>query len=234
MSVAVAPVEIPVETPLKIPAEQHFVLTEITWQAYLAFSDLLNERRVRLTYDRGELEFMTVSPEHERGKSLLRRFLEALTEELGVEIACLGSMTCRREEMELGLEPDECYYIANEPQVRGRDDIDLTRDPPPDLMLEIEISRSFLNRMRLCARLRVPEVWRSDGRTLRIAVLGADGRYVESACSRAFPFLRAEDVSRFLAQRATVGENSLIRAFRTWIREQVARGWAPPPAAPGA
>jgi Uma2 family endonuclease len=217
-----------VETPLKVPAEQRFLLSAVTWEAYLAFSKLLDERHVRLTYNRGEMEFMTVSPEHERSKSLLRRFLEVLSEELNVEIASLGSMTCRREEQEVGLEPDECYYIANEPQVRGRDDIDLSRDPPPDLMLEIEISRSFLNRMQLCACLRVPEVWRSDGQTLRIALVGADSRYVESERSRAFPQLQARDVSRFLAQRGTLGETSLIRAFRTWVREQIARDWAPP------
>jgi Uma2 family endonuclease len=228
MPVVTAPIEVAGETPPRVPAEQHFLLSGVTWEAYLAFDKLLEGRHVRLTYDRGELEFMTVSSEHERGKSLLRRLLEALSEELNREIASLGSMTCRREEQAVGLEPDECYYVTNEPRVRGRDDIDLTRDPPPDLMLEIEISRNSLNRMRLCARLGVPEIWRSDGQTVRFFVLGPDGRYTESEHHRAFPFLRAHDLSRFLAQRGTMGENSLVRAFREWVRDQIARGWTPP------
>jgi Uma2 family endonuclease len=178
------------------------------------------------------MEFMTLSPEHERARHLLGLFVAVLALELDVDIAGLGSMTCRREDLDRGLEPDDCYYIANEPQVRGRNEIDLSRDPPPDLMLEIEISRSFLNRLEICAALRVPEVWRFNGQTVRIAVLGPHGQYASSETSRAFPHVRAADLTRFLALSGTMSETKLVRAFQTWVREQIARGWAPPQSPP--
>lgn len=211
---------------VEIPAEQRFVLSGISWPAYVAFGDLLDERHVRLTYDRGELEFMTLSPEHERTKKLLARLLEALTEELDIDIASYGSMTCRREDLEQGLEPDACYWIANEPRVLGRTDIDFPEDPPPDLALEVEISRSALDRLGLYARLGVPEVWRWDGQTLRVCLRGPDGRYTESAHSRALPFLPMAELVRFLRAGAAMSEAKLLRTFRAWVRDQAARGWA--------
>jgi len=206
-----------------IPCEQRFVLSGINWRAYVTFGDLLDERHVRVTFDRGELEFMTLSPEHERAKKLLARLLEALTEELDIDIASYGSMTCRREDLERGLEPDECYWIANEALFRARDEVDLTSDPPPDLALEVEISRSALDRLGLYAALGVPEVWRWDGQTLRICLLGSDGEYRESAQSRAFPFLPVSEFVRFLTAGAAMSETKLLRSFRSWVREQLAR-----------
>jgi Uma2 family endonuclease len=215
-----------------IAAEQRFVLSAIDWPAYVGFGDLLGERPVRLTYDGWNLEFMTLSPEHERSKHRLGRFVEALTEELEIDIAGYGSMTFRREDLERGMEPDECYWIANEPLVRGRTDLDLTVDPPPDLALEIEISRSALNRMAIHAKLRIPEVWCWDGETLRVYLLGPDGEYTESPKSRAFPFLPLDVLAQFLKAGAELSETRQVRHFREWVREQMRQGWpaAPPPA----
>jgi Uma2 family endonuclease len=206
------------------PAEQRFRLSGIDWPSYVAFSDLLGERHIRVTYDRGEMELMTVSPEHERSKHLLGRLIEALTEELDIDIAGYGSMTCRRERQERALEPDECYWITHEEAVRGRTEIDFDEDPPPDLVLEVEISRSLLDRMRLYATLGVPEVWRWDGQTLRVCLLGKDGRYRENHASRAFPFLPVAELVRFLSLEGR-SETRLIREFRAWVREQQAAGW---------
>lgn len=210
------------------PAEQRFVLSSIDWPTYLLFSDKLGERQVRITYDRGEMELMTLSPEHERSKHLLVLLLAVIAEEVDIEVAGFGSMTCRREDLERGFEPDECYWIAHAPQVRGRTHIDLTTDPPPDLALEIEISRSFLDRLGVCAKLRIPEVWRWNGETLKILLLGEDGKYVESDRSRAFPFLPPAELTRFLHLAATTHEAKLLRQFRAWVREQMAHGWAGP------
>lgn len=209
---------------VEIPAEQRLVLSCISWPAYVGFTDLLGERHVRVTYDRGEMEFMTLSPEHERAKKLLARLLEALTEEMDIDIASFGSMTCRREDLERALEPDECYWIANEAQIRGRMEIDLETDPPPDLALEVEISRSALNRMRLYASLGVPEVWRWDGQSLRVCLLQPDGSYVEGRQSKAFPFLPVAELERFL-HPGSESETRWLRGFRTWVRDQIARDW---------
>src|SRR5437667_46067 len=130
-----------------VPTEQRLRLSDIPWETYVLYSDGLGPRHIRVTYDRGEMEVMTLSHKHERKKRLLGRLVETLTEEMEIDIASAGSMTCRRQDLRRALEPDESYWIEHEPQVRGRDEIDLEVDPPPDLAMEIEISRSTLNRM---------------------------------------------------------------------------------------
>jgi Uma2 family endonuclease len=211
---------------VKLPDEQRFVLYNVDWDTYVTISDKLGERNIRLNYDGVNLEFVTTSLEHERAKKLLARLLETVTEEMEIDILGGGSMTCRRQDLDRGFEPDECYWLAHEAQMRGRDDIDLTRDPPPDLMLEIEISRSFVDRLAIAARLGVPEVWRWDRETLHIMLLESDGQYAESKHSRALPFLPVAELVRFLnLEDTTQSETKLLRAFRAWVREQKAGGW---------
>ena len=203
---------------------QRLVLHNVPWQSYVAIGDALPDRpALRMTYDRGNLEFMTTSPEHEKYKVRLGRLLEALVEECGLQVEPLGNMTMRREELERGLEPDECFFIANERHMRARLDWDPKRDPPPDLVLEIEISRSALNRMGICAALRVPEVWRCDGATLRAHLLQPDGSWLASETSPTFPKVPLAGIVPFLQPSETVGYLDMIRAFRAWVREQLAR-----------
>ncbi len=203
-------------------AGQQLVLTGVDWQTYSRLLRVFNGRHLRLTYDRGTLEIMTLSPQHERLKHLLRRLFEALAEEVGLTIAGFGSMTCRRRRRRRGLEPDECYWIANEPRVRGRDRIDLRRDPPPDLALEVDVTHSSLDRLAIYAALGVPEVWRLDGQALTFHLLQADGTYAAAARSLAFPFLAPADLLPFLALRARLDEMALVRQFRAWVRQQAA------------
>jgi Uma2 family endonuclease len=209
---------------VRIPTEQRIRLSEISWAAYLAYSDGLGPQHVRVTYDQGEMELMTVSPRHEHGKTLLARLIETLTEELGIDIASYGSTTCRQKKLKRGFEPDESYWIAHEHAMRNRDDIDFDHDPPPDLAIEVEISRSTMNRLRLYASLGVPELWRWNGKRLRVSLLRDDGQYHDSDRSLAFPFLPVVELVRFLTMR-DVSKTQVIRAFRQWVREQQATGW---------
>ena len=204
---------------IAIPAEQRLRLSCIPWEGYIAYSEGLGERHIRVTYDRGEMEIMTLSPRHENRKKLLARLIEAMTEELELDIYSSGSMTCHRKDLLRGLEPDECYWIAHEPVVRGRDDIDLEKDPPPDLALEIEISRSALDRMSIYAALGVPELWRWDGKKLTLHVRTTRGTYRKSDSSKAFPFLPMTELAGFL-DRTKLSETQLLRSFRAWVRKQ--------------
>jgi Uma2 family endonuclease len=154
--------------------------------------------------------------------------VETLTEELNIPLQSGGSTTFDREDLDRALEPDECYYLKNEPAVRDKDEIDLSVDPPPDLAVEIDISRSSLNRMGIYAAMGVPEVWRYDGETLRVYLRQADGTCLESERSQNFPFLPLASVAAFLKRRYEMNETQLVRAFRTWVREQVAKGWQQP------
>lgn len=181
--------------------------------------DVEEQPGIRLTYDRVLLEIMAPLDPRESYKKLLGRFVEALTEELDIEIRSLGSRTCNREDLARGLEPDQCYYIQNEQVVWDKDQIDLNQDPPPDLVIEIDITSSSINRLDLYADLGVPEVWRYDGRRFTIYRLEAK-RY--QACDRSptFPFLPPTEIVRFLELRKTTRETTLIRLFREWVRIQ--------------
>ena len=205
-------------------AANRFLLKNISWQTYEALlKDLESQRGIRLTYDRGLLEIMTPLAPHERNSRLIGRLVEALTEELNIEICSLGSLTCKREDLARGLEPDECYYIQNEPVIRSLEQIDLNQYPPPDLAIEIDITSSSINRLALYASLGVPEVWRYDGNRLIIYQLEG-GEYRVCDRSSTFPLITSSEIIRFLELRKTTGETSLIRLFREWVRNQVQQG----------
>jgi Uma2 family endonuclease len=178
------------------------------------------------TYDRGTLEMRMPLDPHETYKKLLGRLIEAATEELDLEIRSLGSRTCDREDLKRGLELDQCYYIQNEELVRGTEQIDLTQFPPPDLAVEGDIASSSLDRFLIYTDLGVPEIWRYDGRSLTIYHL-QDGQYLPLNQSIALPLLQANDMTRFLELRfpkdetqSPLGENSLVKQFRQWLRSQ--------------
>jgi len=197
------------------------VLQGVSWTTYQALiRDLEAEPGKRLTYERGTLEIMVPLPPHERYKSRLSRMVEVMTEETETEIASLGSTTWSRQDLQTGLEPDACYYIQNEQAVRGKDDIDLTQDPPPDLAIEIDNTCSSINRMAIYGALGVPEVWRFDGESLTIYRL-VEGEYAPQEQSQVLPLLQRGDMLRFLQASQTMGETSWVREFRQWVREQI-------------
>jgi Uma2 family endonuclease len=209
------------------PIEQRLVLNAVSWGEYTRLRRLFGDRPVRLTYDRGTLEIKTLSPETERFKHLLRRLIDVLTEELGLKSVGFGSMTIQRRRR--GLEPDECYYIANQPKVRGADHIDLRGDPPPDLALEIDISQSSLDRLSIYAALGVPEVWRYENQTVVFHLLGPDGQYRPGVTSRSLSNLMPADLTSILAMRFQLeDDNELVRRFRAWVRQNLA-GTSPGP-----
>src|SRR5262249_43676444 len=132
---------------LKIEPLQRFVIENVPWHEYEALVKLWDGRHIRATYDRGTLELMTTSSRHEKFKCIWARLVETLSLELGKEIASFGEMTFKRQLTERGLDPDACYWIASEPTVRGKLDLDIERDPLPDLVLEIEVRVSALDKM---------------------------------------------------------------------------------------
>ena len=217
-----ATVEAANEESARVAGDQRFLLRAVDWRTYRSVAEALSGRHVRLTYDRGNLEFMNISRIHGSYSRLLGRLIIVLTEELGLTVASCGDMTCDREDLDRGLEPDECFYIENEPAVRHKDEIDLATDPPPDLAIEIDVSRSSRDRLSIYAALRIPEIWTFDGERLRVYRRDEGGEYSWADRSRQFPFLPLERVAEFLRQRGQTDENTLIRSFRAWVRGQLA------------
>lgn len=141
---------------------QSIVLYDVSWEQYERILEVFSDRRFRHTYDRGTLEIMSPTAKHERVKRILDRLIEVLAEEFNLDIASFGSMTQRRSKKRRGLESDECYYFACEPLIRHKEDLDFSVDPPPDLAVEVEVSRSAVGRLPVDASLGIPEVWRYD------------------------------------------------------------------------
>ena len=193
---------------------QRLVLQNITWKQYDALLRVFDDRHLRLTYDRGDLEIMTLSFEHERYKAILRRLIEALAEATGRPIAAFGSMTLRGEN--LGLEPDEGFYVAESPAALARK-LRRRQPAPPDLVVEIDISHSSLDRLELYAALGVPEVWRFDGERLEVYLLEEDGRLHVHKESRLFPGFRLSRIGAFVKRGLRQDDGRLLRDFRSWL-----------------
>ena len=197
--------------------EQRVVFHNLGWQSYLQILQLLgNNRAARFTYDRGTLEITMPLEEHEFAARLIELFIRILVVELGLKIKTMGSTTLSREDLERSSEPDNGYYIQNQPFVAGRK-VDLTRDPPPDLIVEVDITHTDVNKFALYSSMGVPEFWRYNGRILRIYQLQM-GEYVELETSPTFPLISKAKLYEFLEQ-AQIDEVAAEKAFRTWVHQ---------------
>jgi Uma2 family endonuclease len=201
--------------------EERVLLYGVSWQTYKTLLVEFDERPIRLTYDEGNLEIRTSSYPREHWAGLLGRCIEILTLELNIPLHSGRYTTLHREDVQRGLESDGCYWIANERRMRGVKEYDMTRDPPPDLVIEIELPPPRMDRLAIYASLGVREVWRFDGEQFRVSQLGADGKHAPSNQSLAFPFLPLHAVVRFLRASGTKDQTSLMRWFSRWVREHL-------------
>ncbi|WP_392535832.1 Uma2 family endonuclease [Nostoc sp. C117] len=205
---------------LIVPVGNQLLIKGISWSTYKnILAELGENRSSRISYSQGKLEIMAPLPEHEVAKVIIGDLLKVLFEELDIEFWSLGSTTFDREKMDAGVEPDDCFYIQNETAVRGKDRIDLTVDPPPDLAIEIDItSRTHFNNYQV---LEVPELWRWNGTKLEINVL-INGTYIKSSTSSIFPnFSIAQIIPEYLNRSKADGRNATMKAFRAWVRKQI-------------
>ena len=192
----------------------------VSWETYERLLADDEERRVpRMTYDQGVLELVTPSLPHEKDALTIARIVDIIAAIIGVPILSAGGTTYRRNDLERGFEPDASFYIQNEAQVRDRSGIDLSVDPPPDVVLEMEMSRSALDKLPLFASMGIPEVWRCDGQRVTIFILEQD-RYRESATSLALPVLTSDILTRFLAESRTALSPDWFQAVSDWARGQ--------------
>lgn len=209
-------VSTPIET---ILAEKRVTFYNLSWRSYEQILDALgNNRAARLTYYKGTLEIVSPLEEHESASDRIGILIHILTEEFNLNIKSMASTTLNKPELKIGAEPDKCYYIQNEPAVRGKK-VDLAVDPPPDLVVEVDITHTDIDKNQLYQEMKVPEFWRYNGKVLTIYLL-RENQYQESETSPTFPLLTKSKIYEFLAQSDTQGETQTKRAFRTWLREQ--------------
>jgi Uma2 family endonuclease len=159
---------------------------------------------------------MTPLFEHENSNRLIDKLISTVAETLEQDYMPGGSTTIKRPDLEAGKEPDSCYYIANEPSIRGKTKLDFTQDPPPDLAIEIDITNSSIKQLSLYAILGIGEVWRYDGETLTFYQLQS-GEYVTVDRSPTFPILSPDRVLEFLSDCQTDGVNRAVKKLREWV-----------------
>jgi Uma2 family endonuclease len=202
----------------ELQTDERFVLRGVDWKVYDGIRRALENHPTRLSFDGRNIELVSPSPIHESYGRMFGCLLSALALELDIEVRGGRSTTFRRQDVPRGLEPDDCYWIQNERAVRGKAEIDLSVDPPPDLAIEIEISRSAVDRLEIYSKLGVPEIWCFNGEFLRILRLQPEGAYHEADRSACFPFLDLLGLVPFLGLDPEIGETSRVRQFVEWLR----------------
>lgn len=200
-------------------AETRIVLENVRWETFLELAEGRPGSVPRMTFDQGVLELMTPRRQHETIGRLIGRIVETYSEVRGVEILSCASTTFKRSDLDRAFEPDESYYIAHADEIRPKDEVDLQIDPPPDLVIEVEITRSAISKLRLFAAMGVPEVWRHDGSRLEMLSLEG-GVYRSLDSSIGLPGLAAATIDSLLARRFEHGETALIKEFRSSIARE--------------
>ncbi len=205
------------------PAEQRVVLSNVSWDTYeRLLKDLENSSTPHLTFSEGVLEIMSPRREHEECNRNLALMVEIFAEEFEIEIANLGSTTFKREDLERGFEADSCFYIQNEARMRGKRDIDAAVDPPPDLVVEIDLTSDSIDKFPIFAKFNVPEVWRYSKGQVTICTLEGD-KYQQQPASCALPLLTASDLTALLKSSASMKRTEWLHHLRAHFQNVKSR-----------
>jgi Uma2 family endonuclease len=200
---------------------QHIVLEHVSWETYESLlADYVDQSVPHFTYDRGKLEIVSPSTPHEKDNRTLAMAVEVVAETWSVNLVNVGSMTFRRQDLLKGFEPDTSFYIQHEEQIRNRPQIQLPVDPPPDLLIEIEVTSPAIAKLPIYAEVGIPEVWRISGDRVTILTLRS-GQYHEDSVSLALPPIDSDVASRFLEQSRDLPRIEWIRAVRAWAQAHV-------------
>lgn len=206
---------IPPGATLRIPA--------VAWEEYeQLLEELGDDYHGRVSYNDGWLEIMSPLPKHETYAETVRVLVREITRILGVKLEGRGSMTMRSAWHRKGVEPDACFYVQNATRIIGKDDLDFTIDPPPDIVVEIDITNASQAKFPIYAALGVPEIWRYDGHTAAFYVL-VNGEYGATAHSRAFPFLPSTLLAQWIEQSKMEGQDATLDTVRAWIQPKAPR-----------
>jgi Uma2 family endonuclease len=207
---------------IDVEEQPHFMeLDNISWDLFIKLHRAIDAsgRYFRITYDDGRLVLMSpIGRTHERVKKLVARLIEELTLELDIPMECLGSLTQKRKTLRKGLEPDECYFIQHEGAEKRS--WNLSKDPLPDLALEIDVTHHPIDREAIYAALGVGELWRYRGARVEFFRLSGKKQYEKISASRVLP-ISAEEVNRFVAMLDLAPDHTaIVKAFRKWVRSR--------------
>jgi Uma2 family endonuclease len=209
------------------PSEQRIVLKDVSWQQFESIlAEMGADRTTRFTFDRGRLEMMTPLEEHDRCHKLIESLILVLADVMQLPVEGYKAPTLKRLDLGIAAEPDTGYYIQHEREIHGKATINLATDPPPDIVLDVALNKSTVDRLALYAALGVPEVWRyasqpgDDFLKGSLQIYTLDGtRYVDSSSGFAFPFLPAGRILQFIDESDALGLMSALRSLREWLQD---------------
>lgn len=204
------------------PQASPFLFQDVSWEDYEAMLRIVGDSSVRVTYDHGRLELVSPTYRHENVGYLLGRLVDLLAEELDVAIEGAGTTTFKRPDLSKGVEPDQCYWLReNARRMCDKAQLDLAVDPPPDLVVEVDISSGSLPRIQIFAAIGIPEVWRYDGASLHFLLLRDDGAYHAADSSRNFPALSLGEAAEFLERAKGLDKTAWSKSVRASIRATI-------------
>ena len=228
MSTATTPAEpVTARVSIRLGEEQRFLIRGISWSRYVRLLEIFGDDGPRITYSEGMLEFMSPGFRHEEVGGIIGRMIEMITEELDIPLKAAGQTTLKREDVAKGLEGDRAFYLENAHRLTSGQDLILETTPPPDLVVEVQITSALINKLAIYAVLGVPEIWRYDGKILRVPLLQPDRTYRESPRSRALPLVPMAEMGRKLDEIDPTNDTRWARAGRAWVRAVVAPLYQP-------
>jgi Uma2 family endonuclease len=204
----------------RMPADSVLIQHGVGWNEYEELLQTVGEASgLRISFDDGTLQIMTLSQRHEKYSTLIERMVDRLSSFLKVKVLFYGSATMRKEHKQKGVEPDACFYVQNAPLVGTKDEIDFNIDPPPDVVVEIDLHHDSISKFPIYAALGVAEFWRYDGNVLTIYHLSEE-QYQPSEASQSLPLLTSSILTEFLARIPNEDQYEILLAFEEWLESQ--------------
>jgi Uma2 family endonuclease len=204
----------------KLPPASTLILRDIGWEEYEELLDALGEAKgLRISYDQGTLQIMTLSTRHEKYARLIDNLVSLFSITMRIKVLCYGSATMKKQDKLRGAEPDSCFYVQNADLVGRKSDIDFSIDPPPDIVVEVDLGHDSISKFPVYSALGVPEIWRYDGELMTIYHLVQE-RYVTAPASRALPALSTNTLTEFLSRNNNEDQYEVLLAFENWLQVQ--------------
>jgi Uma2 family endonuclease len=208
----------------QLPEDASVTFRDVSWEEYEELLEQVGEAPgLRITYDNGSLHAMTISAEHEKYASFISSLIAGIRLRLRTDILAFGSATMRKSKRSAGHEPDACFYVQTAPVIGSKVALDFETDPPPDIVVEIDVHHDSRPRFRVYAALEVPEIWRYDGHSMTIYHLSRQGdeqQYVDQDNSAALPMLTAHLLTEMIELMREKGELNALLAFDEWLQSR--------------
>lgn len=204
----------------QLPPDSTVVLRDVSWEEYEELLDAVGEASgLRISYDEGRLQIVTLSTTREMYADLVKLLVGLLSVRFRTKVLFFGSATMKQSRRRKGAEPDGCFYVQTAELVEKKKVIDFEHDPPPDIVVEIDLHHESLSKFPIYVALGVPEIWRYDEKELAIYHLHND-RYDLAESSRSLPLLNGRTLTEFLNRSQLESQYEVLIAFEVWLRTQ--------------